>query len=78
MRYKVLLIFLAFIILAPSFSSAQRWTRLRYEWAGGVGASNFLGELDGADQVGTDYFKALEFSMTRFVVTFVALCRFDK
>lgn len=69
MRYRIFLIFLALAILAPSFSSAQRWKRMRYEWVGGVGASNFLGELGGADQIGTDYFKDLEFSMTRFVLS---------
>ena len=42
---------------------------MRYEWVGGVGASNFLGDLGGADQIGTNYFKDLEFSMTRFVLS---------
>ena len=69
MRYRILFILLALIILAPSFSSAQRWKQMRYEWVGGAGASNFLGELGGANQSGTDYFKDLEFSMTRFVVS---------
>jgi hypothetical protein len=33
-----------------------------------VGASNFLGELGGANQVGTHYFRDFEWSMTRFAV----------
>ena len=32
---------------------------------GGVGACNFLGELGGANQIGTHFVKDLEFNMTR-------------
>lgn len=45
--------------------NAQRWKRQRYEFSFGVGASNFLGELGGANQIGTHYFKDFEWSMTR-------------
>jgi len=38
---------------------------MRYEIFYGLGATNFLGELGGADQEGTNFVRDLEFSMTR-------------
>src|ERR1019366_742244 len=35
------------------------------EWVFGFGASNFLGDLGGANQIGTHFVKDFEFSMTR-------------
>jgi len=66
---KVLVIILLALFLLPDVSEAQRWKRMRYEVNYGLGASNFLGELGGADQIGTDQFKDLEFSMTRWVLS---------
>lgn len=63
MRAKVLLLV---ILIGASFSAdAQRWKRYRWETVYGIGAANFLGELGGADQVGTDYMKDLEMRTTR-------------
>jgi len=66
---KHLLICFAFLTLFTSVSEAQRlrarWKAYRYEWSFGLGASNFLGELGGANQIGTNGFKDLEFSLTR-------------
>lgn len=62
---KAVLVLLSFIVLLPAFSNAQRWKRQRYEFSFGIGISNFLGELGGANQVGTHYFKDLEWSQTR-------------
>ncbi|MCI5055196.1 MAG: hypothetical protein MRY83_03755 [Flavobacteriales bacterium] len=45
----------------------QYWKDIRKEIIFGVGGSNFLGELGGKDQVGTDYINDLEFLATRFV-----------
>jgi len=59
---------LFFLLLVPALLNAQRWKRERYEFSFGVGVSNFLGELGGANQVGTHYFKDLEWSMTRFAI----------
>ncbi|MCB0430286.1 MAG: hypothetical protein H6585_14140 [Flavobacteriales bacterium] len=59
-RFAVLL-----LLLFPILVNAQRWKRYRYEGVVGVGVSNFLGELGGANQVGTDYFRDLELSTTR-------------
>ena len=55
------------LTLIPLFLTAQsnRWRSMRYEAIFGVGASNFLGELGGADQVGTDFYRDLEISQTR-------------
>ncbi|MCI5059305.1 MAG: hypothetical protein MRY83_24540 [Flavobacteriales bacterium] len=44
------------------------WKQFRKEIVGGVGASNFLGELGGKDQVGTDFLQDFEFLATRYVV----------
>ncbi len=65
---KALLLFLLSVTLLPLASEAQRWKRQRYEFSFGAGASNFLGELGGANQIGTNYFKDLEWSQTRFAV----------
>ncbi len=65
---KALLALLAIIILLPESSSAQRWKRQRYEFSAGIGISNFLGELGGANQIGTHYFKDLEWSQTRLAL----------
>lgn len=55
--------------MIPFASNAQRanWRHFRYEVSFGAGASNFLGDLGGANQIGTHFFKDLEFSLTRWV-----------
>ncbi len=65
MKAKFLLILT--IVLVPYIADAQgnRWKRFRYEAVIGLGAANFLGELGGANQVGTDYYRDLEIKMTR-------------
>ncbi len=42
---------------------------MRAEVHFGIGATNFLGELGGADQVGTNGFKDLEFSVTKLAAS---------
>ncbi len=58
------------LFLCPAFANAQliknRWKAYRTELHFGVGPTNFLGELGGANQIGTHYFKDLEFTMTRY------------
>jgi len=61
-RYIAILLI---IIPLLGHSQTNRWKRLRYEFFGGIGASGFLGDLGGADQIGTHYLKDFEFSMTR-------------
>lgn len=70
---KHVLLCLIILSLLPEVSEAQRlrarWKAYRYEWSFGLGASNFLGELGGADQIGTNGFKDLEFQLTRPAVS---------
>ena len=63
MRTKVLLLT---ILLGAFFSAdAQRWKRYRWETIYGIGVANFLGELGGANQVGTNYLKDYDWKATR-------------
>ena len=64
MKIKLFCIILCSILVADTVN-AQRWKRQRYEFSVGAGISNFLGELGGANQIGTHYFRDLEFSQTR-------------
>ncbi len=70
---KNLYAFLILMLLLPSITEAQRlrarWKAYRYEWSAGIGATNFLGELGGANQIGTDGIKDLEVSLTRPAVS---------
>lgn len=65
---RALLICSIFIIIFSVETDAQRsrWKMVRWELSAGAGASNFLGELGGANQIGTNYFKDFEWSQTRF------------
>lgn len=44
---------------------ANKRNKARKEYVIGIGAANFLGELGGANQIGTNFVRDLEFSMTR-------------
>jgi hypothetical protein len=59
---KILLLTLFTI---PFFSMAQQWKKTRKEILFGAGAANLLGDLGGADQIGTHLMKDLEISLTR-------------
>lgn len=69
---KPLLVLLVVLFAIPFGSDAQRlrnrWKAMRAELNIGIGASNFLGELGGADQIGTHFFKDFEFSQTRLAI----------
>jgi hypothetical protein len=76
MRKKILLLLLLTIpVLAsaqyrkPKYKRANNFSnsknKARKEYVFGIGAANFLGELGGANQIGTNFVKDLEFSMTR-------------
>jgi hypothetical protein len=66
---RLLLIFCFFSILsaqAQNFIRPNEWKKYRKEVYGGVGASNFLGELGGLNRIGTHYSPVdLEFTETR-------------
>jgi hypothetical protein len=48
--------------------NAQRWKRQRYEWVAAVGATQFLGDVGGRNQIGSDYFFDLDAASTRYVL----------
>ncbi len=62
---KIFTFLFLLMIMLPALVNAQRWKRQRYEFSVGAGVTNFLGELGGANQIGTHYFRDLEFSQTR-------------
>ncbi len=50
-------------------SSSSSRTRNRYEWVGSVGPTNFLGELGGANRVGTHFLNDFDFNSTRYCLS---------
>lgn len=62
MQKRVLLLIL---LALPLLSSAQRNKKYRWEAGLDLGAANFLGDLGGANQIGTHFVRDLEFSLTR-------------
>jgi hypothetical protein len=63
---KAVLLFL--IVIGAIQLNAQSWKYLRGEIAGSIGTSHFLGELEGANDIGSSGisgFKDLEFKLTR-------------
>jgi len=61
MKRTVLLL----LLLLPVLLSAQRRNRYRWEGSLSLGAANFLGELGGANRIGTNGVRDLELSLTR-------------
>jgi hypothetical protein len=66
---KIVLLILTLAFL-PFFSQAQKWKRQRKEYSFGIGASNFLGDLGGRDQVGSNFVEDFELKATRYAVEF--------
>lgn len=70
-KFKVIVLVL--LVALPSITQAQRykqrWKSYRTELNFGLGVTNFLGELGGADQIGTDYFKDLELSESNMAIS---------
>lgn len=58
-------IILLIIFCCVEISQAQLWRRDREEFVFSLGATNFLGDLGGADQIGTNGFRDLNFPSTR-------------
>lgn len=56
-------------LLLPAMVSAQQWKKTRTEVMLGLGAANILGDLGGADQIGTHLMKDLELSLTKPAVS---------
>lgn len=61
---KVILIIICFYLL-PDFADAQRWKQYRRQVIGGIGVTNFLGDLGGANEIGRDFIYDLDFVATR-------------
>lgn len=59
---RIAIVILVFI---PVLVFSQQWKKTRREVLVGAGAANLLGDLGGADQVGTHFMKDLEISLTR-------------
>ncbi|GAB4277275.1 MAG: hypothetical protein Kow0068_00350 [Marinilabiliales bacterium] len=65
---KTILFLILGVLLLVDVAEAQRsarWRRMRYEVIYGVGATNFLGELGGANRIGTNFVRDLEIVATR-------------
>lgn len=56
---------LLLLLTIPLWASAQKRNRYRWEGSLAIGASNFLGELGGANRIGTNGLRDLELSLTR-------------
>ena len=65
MRTKAIVLCL---IILPTLVNAQRWKRQRYEWVTGIGATQFLGDVGGRNQIGSDWFFDMDAASTRYVV----------
>ena len=65
---KVFILILT-ILLLPIFSQAQKWKRQRVEYSFGLGATNFLGDLGGRNQQGTDFIMDFEIKATRYAAS---------
>lgn len=55
------------LIILPTLANAQRWKRQRYEWVAAIGATQFLGDVGGRNQIGSDWFFDLDAPSTRYV-----------
>lgn len=58
-------------VKAQYFNSYKLWQQTRNEIQIGVGPSNYLGELGGANQVGRDFIQDLEVSQSKFSIGFL-------
>lgn len=65
---KFLLPVIALFIISEEMQ-AQQWKRYRKEVHFGLGANYFLGELGGANQIGTNFVRDLEITTTRPTIT---------
>lgn len=62
---RILFLSLIVFVLLPNFADAQRWKRYRRQIVGGIGVTNFLGDLGGANAIGRDGPIDLDFGATR-------------
>ncbi|MFA6924914.1 MAG: hypothetical protein WC223_11760 [Bacteroidales bacterium] len=70
--------FVLFIITIPLIASSQVWKRNRAELVFGGGATNFLGDLGGANHIGTHGFRDFNVAAIRFVTNIGYLYKIGK
>jgi len=54
------------LLLFNCLGYSQSRARYKYELLGGIGPTNFLGELGGANKIGTHFISDFDFNATRF------------
>jgi len=69
MRRVLVISFLIFWLI-PQFAEAQRWKRFRRQFIGGIGVTNFLGDLGGGNNEGRGGPADLDLAATRPGLTF--------
>ncbi len=69
MRYCIAFLVLVLFSTQGQAQSYSAWKKTRAELCLGLGVANFLGDLGGANQIGTDYFADLEMNTTRPALT---------
>lgn len=62
---RVFGILIIILLIYPGKTDAQRWKRSRYEVVYGLGISNFLGDLGGANREGSHFIRDMELRTTR-------------
>lgn len=71
---KYIAVFLSLMLIGDTYSQGfynrGMWRKSRVEWSGGLGASNFLGDLGGLDRTGSNFIYDLEPSKTNLAATF--------
>ena len=56
--------------MLPFFAQAQKWKKQKVEYSFGIGATNFLGDLGGRNQQGTNGLMDFEINSTRYALGF--------
>ena len=64
-KFAYISFLLLFVVSIADAQRTRRWKKFRYEIVYGIGATNFLGELGGADKVGTNFLNDFELTQTR-------------
>ena len=71
---KYIAVFISLFFIADAYSQGFYnrgvWKKHRVEWSGGLGASNFLGDLGGRDRIGSDFIYDMEPTKTNLALTF--------
>lgn len=62
---KIFIILLLILWILPNLADAQRWKRFRRQFVGGIGVTNFLGDLGGGNDIGRDGPMDLDLAATR-------------